>query len=160
MTDDYNHRWRYIRVAVHGIYGFLKITFYEIPKFLLITLPWETLKATKRGVVRLYKAIPPVKEWPRIIKDAVVAMAKGIKQFLIALGKAIKAAPRVIYEGAKYWAKQGTQLAIKTWRGIKAIPGLVKIGLQKTWSAIKVIASWVNDLLLKYLPPCTLPMRR
>lgn len=149
MTDDYNHRWRYIRVAVHGIYGFFKITFYEIPKCLLITLPKEIFKATKRGLVRLYKSIPPIKEWPRIVKDAVVAMARGIKQFLIALGKAIKAAPRVIYEGAKYWAKQGKQLAIKTWRGIKAIPRLVKIGLQKTWSAIRAIASWVKDLLLK-----------
>jgi len=152
MIDDYNHRWRYIRKAVDGIYAFLKITFYEIPKYLLITLPWAILKASKRGIVKLYKAIPPVKEWPRIVKDAIVAMAKGIKQFLIALGKAIKATPRVIYEGAKYWAKQGKQLAIKTWRGIKAIPGLVKIGLRKTWSAIKAIASWVKDLLLKYSP--------
>ena len=155
MLDDYNHRWRIIRVAVHGIYVFLKVTFYEIPKFLIITLPWEILKETKRGIVRMYKAIPPIKEWPRIVKDAVVGMAKGIKKFLIALGRAIKATPKAIYNGGKYLAKQGKKLAIKTWRGIKALPGLMKIGLQKTWSGIKAIASWVKDLLLKYppLPP-------
>ena len=150
MLDDYNHRWRIIRVAVHGIYVFLKFTFYEIPKFLLITAPWEILKETKRGIVRMYKAIPPIKEWPRIVKDAVVGMAKGIKKFLIALGRAIKATPKAIYDGGKYLAKQGKKLAIKTWRGIKALPGLMKIGLQKTWSGIKAIASWVKDLLLRY----------
>src|SRR5271163_4522183 len=150
MLDDYNHRWRIIRVAVHGIYVFLKFTFYEIPKFLLITAPWEILKETKRGIVKMYKAIPPITEWPRIVKDAVVGMAKGIKKFLSALGRAIKATPKAIYDGGKYLAKQGKKLAIKTWRGIKALPGLMKIGLQKTWSGIKAIASWVKDLLLKY----------
>src|SRR5271170_6967576 len=150
MLDDYNHRWKFIRVSVHGIYVFLKVTFYEIPKFLLITLPWEILKETKRGIVSMYKAIPPIREWPRIVKDAVVSMAKGIKRFLIALGKAIKATPKALYDGGKYLAKEGKNLAIKTWKGIKALPRLMKIGLQKTWSGIKAIASWVKELLLKY----------
>jgi hypothetical protein len=156
ILDDYNHRWRFIRVALHGIYVFLKVTFYEIPKFLIITLPWEILKETKRGIVRLYKSIPPIRAWPRIVKDAVVAAAKGIKKFLIALGNAIKATPRAIYDGGKYLAKKGKNLAIKTWKGIKALPGLMKIGLQKTWAAIKAIASWVKDLLLEYSLPLLL----
>lgn len=150
IIDDYNHRWKFIRHAVRGIYVFLKFFFYELPKYLIVELPWAIIKATKKGLVRLYKGIPPVNEWPRIIKDAVIAMAKGIKQFLIALGKAIKATPRAVYEEAKYLAGRGKHLALKTWRGIKAIPGLVKLGLEKTWSAVKAIASWVKDLLLKY----------
>ena len=99
----------------------------------------------------MYKSIPPVKEWPRIVKDAVVAMANGIKKFLVALGKAIKATPKAVYNGGKWLAEKSKTFAMKTWRGIKALPGLAKLGLQKTWSAIKAIASWVKDLLLKYV---------
>ena len=146
MLDDYNHRWVFIRKATRGIYIFFKVLLYEIPKFLVITVPWEILKASKRGIVRLYKAIPPVKEWPGIISRAVVSMLRGIKKFLIAVGKGIKAMPKALYQTGKYIAKQ-------TWKGIKAVPHLVATGLRNTWSGLKVIGVWLKDFFLRFTFP-------
>ena len=140
--DDYNHRWRYISKACKGIYWFCRILLYELPKAVFITLPWELLKMGKRRVVRLYRSIPPLKEWPRIASDACMSTLRGIKDFMIELGKVIKATPKVVYRGGKYLAK-------RIWHGIKAIPDLVTLGAMKTWDGIKTVASWLQDLISK-----------
>lgn len=138
--DDYNHRWRYISKACKGIYWFCRILLYEVPKWVLITLPWELLKMGKRGMVRLYRSIPPVTEWPRIAADACVSTLRGIQDFMIELGKVIKATPKVVYKGGKYLVK-------RICRGIKAIPDLVRLGAMKTWDGLKTVASWLQDLI-------------
>jgi len=143
MEDDYNHRWTFIRKATKGIYIFFKILLYEIPRFLFIDGAWEIIKATSRGAVRLYDAIPPVKEWPGIISRAIISMVKGIGRFLVALGKGIVATPKVIYKTGKYIVKH-------TWKGIKAIPRLVKVGAEKAWSGVKIIATWLKDFFLRF----------
>ena len=111
--------------------------------FFFIDGPWEIIKATSREAVRLYRAIPPVNEWPSIISRAVISMAKGIGRFLVALGKAVKATPKAIYKTGKYILKH-------TWEGIKAIPHLVKFGAEKLWSGVKIIATWLKDFFLRY----------
>lgn len=143
IVDDYNHRWGFIRKATNGIYTFFRILLYEIPKFLLVDCPREILKASMRGIVRLYKAIPPLKEWPSIVSRAMISMAQGIKEFLIAVAKGIKATPKAIYKTGKYLTQQ-------TWKGIKAVPGLLKAGAQKTWSGLKIIGSWFKELFLRF----------
>jgi hypothetical protein len=143
MLDDYNHRWTFIRKSTKGIYIFFKVLLYEIPRFLFIYAPWEIIKATSRGAVRLYRAIPPVKEWPDIIFRAVISIAKGIGRFLVALGKVLKAIPKATYETGKYIVEQ-------IWKGIKAIPHIVKIGAEKLWSAIKVTATWLKDFFVRF----------
>jgi hypothetical protein len=143
MADDYQHRWVFIRKGLSGIYKFFKVVVYEIPKFLLITAPWEIIKECKNGIVGLYRAIPPVNEWPGIISRAMIDLAKGIKQFFIVLAKAIKALPKAIYLTGKY-------LLEKTWKGLKAIPNLLTIAAQKTWSGLQILASFLRDVLLRY----------
>ena len=143
ILDDYNHRWVFIRKASKGIYIFCKVLFYEIPKFIIITVPWEIFKASKRGIVRLYKAIPPLKEWPGIISRAVVSMLRGIKHFLIAVGKGIKATPRALYETGQYIVK-------RTWKGIKALPHLAASAIRNTWAGLKIIGIWLKDFFLRY----------
>jgi hypothetical protein len=142
--DDYNHRWRYISKACKGIYWFCRILLYEVPKWVFITLPWELLKMGKSEMVRLYRSIPPVKEWPRIAADACVSTLRGIKNFMIELGKVIKATPKAVYNGGKYLVK-------KIWRGIKAIPDLVTTGALKAWNGIKAVATWLQDLISRLI---------
>jgi hypothetical protein len=143
IVDDYNHRWGFIRKASKGIYIFFKVLLFEIPKFLFFEVPWEILKASKRGIVKLYRAIPPLKEWPDIVSRAMVSMAKGIKTFFIELAKGLKATPKVVYKEGKYLVK-------RTWKGIKAIPRLVKIGAEKTWSGLKLLGTWIKELLMRF----------
>ena len=143
MIDDYDHRWTFIRRSTKGIYLFFKVLLYEIPRFLFIDGPWELIKATSREAIRLYRAIPPVSEWPDIISRAVISMAKGIGRFLVALGKALKAIPKATYDTGKYIVK-------RTWKGIKAIPHLVKIGAEKLWSGVKIIGTWLKDLFSRF----------
>jgi hypothetical protein len=144
MIDDYRHRWKFIHIAAKGIYNFFRITLYEIPKFFFATLPWEIIKALKAGAVDLYRAIPPIKEWPGIISRALISMAKTTRNFLIAFAKGIKASPKILYNAGAYIVK-------KSWKGIKAIPHLVKKGAEKTWSGLKVFGSWIRDLLLRFV---------
>jgi hypothetical protein len=150
MVDDYGHRMGFIRKAAKGIYTFFRVLLYEIPRFIFIDLPWEILKGTKRSIVRLYKAIPPLKEWPGVVSRAMISMAKGIKEFLIAVAKGIRATPKAIYKTGKYLVK-------RTWKGIKAVPQLIKIGAEKTWSGLKAIGSWIKKLFLRFnrTPPFT-----
>ena len=143
MTDDYSHRWRYISRACNGIYWFGRILLYEIPKWLLITFPLEFMQFAKGELVRLYRAIPPVRQWPGIVADACISTLRGIKNFVIGIGKVIKATPRAVYEGGKYIVK-------KLLQGIAALPGLVSTGAQKTWNGIKKVASWLQDLVLRF----------
>lgn len=145
MIDDYGHRWRYISRACKGIYWFCRILFYEIPNWVLIKLPWELVKWGKCEMVQLYRAIPPIRQWPRIVADACISTLRGIKKFVIELGKVIKATPKAVYHGGKYIVK-------KAWQGIKAIPDLAATSARKTWNGIKAAAAWLQDLMLGYTP--------
>jgi hypothetical protein len=151
-TDDYNHRWTFIRRSCKGIYYFTRFFIYEIPKFFLFTIPGELAKSLGHGVRRLYKAIPPIKEWPGILWRTIVSIAKGIKEVVVALAKFVRDLPKNVYHGGKAMWKGTKWLAKKTWRGIKAVPGLLKMGAQKTWSGIKIVANWLGDVLLRYHP--------
>jgi hypothetical protein len=163
-VDDYNHRWTFIRGMSKGIYYFCRITFFEIPKWFLYTLPKEILKALRKGIIKMAKAVPPITQWPGILKRALIAVAKGLKAFGIAVGKGVKATPKALYKAGKYVGKQtwkGIKAvpglvkkgAKKTWNGIKAIPGLVKSAAKATWSALKTIVDWLVDLLLRSSSP-------
>ena len=143
MIDDYNHRWKYIRIASKGIYAFFKILLYEIPKLFLYEIPWEILKGMKRGVIKLYRSIPPISEWARVISLAIIDFGRGIRSFLTELVKVIKATPKALYRTGKY-------IVNKAWKGIKAIPLLVKRGCNKIWSALKIIGSWIKDLFFRF----------
>jgi hypothetical protein len=142
-VDDYRYRWTFIRRTTHGIYVFFRILLWEIPKFLVYFLPKEFIKWTGRGIVRIYRAIPPLKEWPEIVKRAIVSFAKGCKDFVLALGKAIKATPKALFRFCKRSGK-------KIWSGIKAVPGLVKRGVEKTWNGIKAVGIWIGELFMRF----------
>jgi len=118
------------------------MTFYEIPRFLLVTLPWDILKASGRGLMRLYRGIPPISEWGGIIARAVKSLLRGIKDFLVSTAKAIANAPKAMYKCSKYIVKQ-------TWKGIKALPELIKIGARKTCAGLKVFGRWLQEFLLR-----------
>lgn len=112
---------------------------------LLYHIPKELLGVLKRNLIKLYNAIPPVKEWPGILYRGMVAFGKGLKDFAVTTVKIIKEAPRAIYETTKFLLKT-------SWKAIKAIPGLIRSAAQAIWSGIKAVGSWVRDLVLKYPP--------
>jgi hypothetical protein len=141
MVDDYTHRWRFIRGACTGIYWFFRIALYEIP----IHFPWYLLKELGKGTIEMVKGIPPIKFWPAILRRAAIATAKGLKEFVIDLGKVIKETPRAVYEVGKYSVKW-------FWKGMKAVPGLVKQGARKTWKGIKAAGSWLENLFMRSIP--------
>ena len=103
MLDDYNHRWTFIRKSTKGIYVFFKVLLYEIPRFLFIDGPWEIIKATSREAVSLYRAIPPVNEWPNIISRAVISMAKGIWKVPRRIGKGTQSNPQSNLQNGKIY---------------------------------------------------------
>ena len=141
-VDDFHHRWNFIRVACRGIYDFCRVTFFEIPRYLLVTLPVDILRASGRGLMRLYRSIPPISEWAGIIARAVKSLLRGIKDFLVGTAKVIANAPKVMYKSGKYIVK-------RTWKGIKALPELIKIGARKTWEGLKVFGRWLQEFLLR-----------
>jgi hypothetical protein len=95
----------------------------------------------------MVKGIPPIKFWPAILQRAAIATAKGLKNFIIGLGKVIKETPKAVYEVGKYSVKQ-------FWKGMKAVPGLVKQGARKTWKGIKAAGSWLENLFMRQIPLC------
>lgn len=84
-------------------------------------------------MILIYYAIPPVEEWPGMVSGAIIGMAKAIKIILKAL-----------YIAGKYVIK-------KRWEEIKAVPLLIKTGVKKLWSGFKILAFWLQDLLLKFV---------
>ena len=90
----------------------------------------------------MYRAIPPVKEWPKIIYRAMINFAESLKDFVLSLAKIIKEAPKATYQASKYLLK-------RTWEGIRAIPQLVKLGAETLWSWLKTVAFWFRDLFFK-----------
>ena len=143
--DDYRHRWTFIRRAVDGIYTFFRFFLWETPKFLLYHLPKWIIEETGKGLLRVYRGIPPLKEWPGIFKRAIVSIAKGMKRFVIDVGKVIKATPKAIFDFVKWTGKS-------LWSGIKAIPGLVKRAAEKTWAGLKAAGIWIGELFMRYFP--------
>ena len=141
-VDDFHHRWNFIRVACHGIYDFCRVTFFEIPRYLFVTLPWDILKASGCELTRLYRNIPPISEWGGIIARAVKSLLRGIKDFLVGTAKVIANTPKAMYKAGKYIVK-------RTWKGIRALPGLIKIGARKTWEGLKVFGRWLQEFLLR-----------
>jgi hypothetical protein len=141
--DDYHHRWRHIRDAVRAIYVVLRAIVYDIPRYLVITLPWEIIKSISRTVVRIYKSIPPLDKWPGVIKRAIINFAKGVKRFAIGVGKAIRLAPKVVYTIGKY-------ATTRLWKGIKAIPRLVRLAGEQLWLGLKTVAFFCRDLLFRF----------
>jgi len=101
------------------------------------------MQFAKGELVRLYRAIPPIRQWPGIIADACISTLQGLKKFVIGVGKVIKATPRAVYEGGRYVVK-------KFWQGIKALPGLVATGAKKTWNGMKKVAGWLQDIVLRF----------
>jgi hypothetical protein len=90
----------------------------------------------------LYLSIPPISEWGGIIARAAKSMLIGLKDFIVGLGKVIAKTPRAVYRAGKHVVKE-------VWKGIKAIPGLVKVGAQKTWEGLKTFGRWSKNFLLR-----------
>jgi hypothetical protein len=143
MVDDYRYRWTYIRKACNGIYLFFNFFLYQLPKFLVYYLPKYLIQESGKGLMRMYRAIPPIKQWPKILGQAIISIAKGIRDVVIDIVDIIKATPKALYRSGKYLAK-------KFWSGIKAVPSLVKQAAKMVGRGLKRLGLWIANLFTKY----------
>ena len=84
-----------------------------------------------------------MKKWPGIIKRKAINVAKGLKQFVIGIGKVIKSTPKAIYMIGRY-------IVTRLWKGIKAIPKLLRLAGEQIWLGLKTSAIFLRDLFFRY----------
>jgi hypothetical protein len=144
MVDDYLHRWTYIRNACEGIYLFGSFFLYHTPKALLYYLPKYIITESAKSLGRIYRATPPLKEWPKILYRAIVVIGKAFRDFIVGIFDLVKATPKALYTFGKYLGKQFV-------RGIKAVPGLVKRAVKSIVQWAKRAGQWLANLFLRYI---------
>ncbi|KAH7161666.1 hypothetical protein EDB81DRAFT_785277 [Dactylonectria macrodidyma] len=125
---------RRMRRALDGIVRFIQFFVWDIPKFLVYTIPKEIGKS-------VWKSRHKVAKWCKQFKDKIVELPSRAKKFAVAL-------PGLAKDGAK-----------RFWEGIKAIPSALGNAIKAVWKVLKEVPRVLMEFgmgiwdLMKEIPP-------
>ncbi|KAH7129945.1 hypothetical protein B0J13DRAFT_563575 [Dactylonectria estremocensis] len=121
-----------VRRALDRIVRFLQVFVWDIPKFLVYTIPKEVGKS-------VWESRHKVAKWCKRCKDKIVELPSRAKRFALALpGKAKNGAKRA-WEGIKGIPPALGNLMKSVWKFLKEIPRVLKECAKGLWELMKHI---------------------